>query len=104
MNLSPDVKAFLDPTPRRFAEVFMNADPNQCSPVEITDLMPGLQRRRAQFEAAGIGALRLIDGTDQSLDDQYVLATTVWRGEAAHGEDLDLRSTYILRRVDDSFE
>ena len=104
MEFSTDVKAFLDPIPRRFAEVFMTADPTHCAPVERAQLEAALPQRRALFESAGIGPLRLVGGSDERLDDHYVLARTVWRGDSVDGDHLDLRSTYILHRVEDSYE
>lgn len=104
MDLSPDVQAFLEPAPKKFADIFMNADPHRCGPVERASLVTALPRRRALFESAGAGPLRLLSGDDEDLGDGYVLARTVWETQLRSGNTLQLRSTYILRRVDDSFE
>jgi hypothetical protein len=104
MNLSPDVKAFLERPNRRFADVFMNADPNRCTPVERASLGDLLPRRRELFQSAGAGPLRLVEGSDEALDDDYVLARTSWETRLRDGGSLRLRSTFILRRTDDDFE
>jgi hypothetical protein len=104
MGLSSDVESFLTPSPKRFAEVFMNADPNHCGPVDLAALKAALPRRRALFESAGAGPLRLVAGEDQDLGDGYVLARTTWKTRLRDGEELELRSTYILRRGAEGFE
>ncbi|NUP73469.1 MAG: hypothetical protein HOQ07_02250, partial [Sinomonas sp.] len=104
MTLAPDVQAFLEQPVIEFAEVFMNADPNHCAPVEKAQLAAALPARRAMFEAAGIDSLRLVDGSSEELTDGYVLARTIWRAEPAQEPGLELRSTYILRRRADGVE
>ena len=104
MDFTRDVQTFLEQPDRTFAAVFMSGDPMQCAPVERARLAAALPLRRAQFDAAGVGPLRLIGGEDEILDDHYVLARTVWRGDLRDGGYLDLRSTFILRRTGDDFE
>lgn len=104
MALAPDVRAFLEQPMIEFADVFMNADPNHCGPIEKARLAAVLPARRAMFESAGVSGLRLVDGSSEDLTDDYVLARTQWRGEPEGALDVDLRSTYVLHRTGDGFE
>jgi hypothetical protein len=104
MTLAPDVRAFLEQPMIEFADVFMNADPTHCGPIEKAQLTSALPARRAMFESAGISGLRLVGGSSETLTDGYVLAHAVWRAEPDNAPELELHSTYILRRTAGGFE
>jgi len=103
MTLTPAIQTYLEHPPYRFADVFLNANPHRCAPLDRAALAAALPARRALFERAGMGPLQLIGGEDQDLGSGFVLAQTRWRAEA-RDRTLELRSTYVLRRVDDTFE
>ncbi len=98
-SLDPDALAAC------FAETFMAADPSGAQPVPRDAFLAVLPRRKALFEAAGIGRVALTALDSTSLDESYVLARTTWTGEregTRSGESpATLSSTFILRRTAD---
>ncbi len=88
----------------RFAPEFMNADPNGVALVVRDELAEALPKRKAMFEAAGVGPLTLRSLTDTVLDDNYVLAETTWAGPIAGGGEFETAATYILRRTPEGLE
>jgi ketosteroid isomerase-like protein len=82
-----------------FAETFLAADPAGAQPVPRQAFLHALPRRAELFSAAGIARVVLDDLQHQALDDTYVLASTVWRGErTGTSTPVRLSSTFILRR------
>jgi len=82
----------------------MNADPNGAAPVERARLAEALPKRKASFDAAGVGHLTLRSLTETVLDDNYVLAETTWAAPIEGGGVFETAATYILRRTHDGFE
>jgi hypothetical protein len=92
----------------QFADVFMSADPSGARAVPSSKMLMAIPQRRKLFESVGGGATALTSVEQTRLDDRYVLLKTEWQmkldrgGEA--GEDLTLRSTFLLFRSDDGLK
>ncbi|MBB5340467.1 hypothetical protein [Tunturiibacter gelidoferens] len=92
----------------QFADVFMSADPSGARAVPSSKLLMAIPQRKKLFEGVGGGATALVSVEQTRLDDRYVLLKTEWlmkldRGSGP-GEDLTLRSTFVLYRSDDGLK
>ncbi|MBB5344950.1 hypothetical protein [Tunturibacter empetritectus] len=92
----------------QFADVFMAADPSGARAVPSSKLLMAIPQRKKLFESVGGGATALASVELTRLDDRYVLLKTEWlmklnRG-GGPGEDLTLRSTFVLYRSDDGLK
>ncbi|MEO7015908.1 MAG: hypothetical protein ABI130_04360 [Leifsonia sp.] len=90
--------------PLRFASTFVSADPKGAAPVERARLAEALPKRKAMFDAAGVGHLTLRSLTETVLDDDYVLAETRWAAPIEGGGEFETAATYILRRTPEGLE
>jgi hypothetical protein len=88
-----------------FADVFLKADADGAHPVPSTALRMAIPQRRKMFEGSGYGATTLTSAKETQLDDRYVLLQTEWLmkfdGKRGSGEDLRLRSTFVVHRADE---
>ncbi|WP_433967461.1 hypothetical protein [Tunturiibacter gelidiferens] len=119
-NLHPEVKDFLkrfeinangrsvDEIVEQFADVFMSADPSGARAVPSSKLLMAIPQRKKLFESVGGGATALVSVEQMRLDDRYVLLKTEWLmkfdRESGPGDDLTLRSTFVLYRSDDGLK
>jgi hypothetical protein len=119
-NLDTEVEDFLkrfeinanvgsaDETVEQFADVFMAADPSGARAVPSSKLLMAIPQRKKLFESAGGGTTALVSVEQIRLDDRYVLLKTEWlmkvdRGSKP-GDDLTLRSTFVLYRSNDGLK
>jgi hypothetical protein len=95
----------VDGTVAQFADVFLKADPGGTQPVPSSALRIAIPQRRKMFEGSGYGATTLASVKQTQLDDRYVLLQTEWlmkfEGQSGRGEDLKLRSTFLVHRADE---
>jgi len=117
-RLSPDVRAFFRRFERAsedldrealtslFCDVFMSLDASSAAAVSPQALLAALPRRKQLFEAIGSDGLELADISETPLDDLHTLVRTSWnlrmRNQAPR-EPVCLRSTFILRKADQSW-
>jgi hypothetical protein len=92
----------------QFADVFMAADPSGTRAVPSSKLLMAIPQRKKLFESVGLGATALASVEQTMLNDRYVLLKTEWlmkldRGSGP-GEDLILRSTFVLYRSNDGLK
>jgi hypothetical protein len=95
-----DVAGFLrhlssDPA-ESFAETFLVGDRNGAHPVSRDRFLQALPGRAAIFAQAGIGTPELAETDVTILDDHYLLVRTQWVAPRAHGEPVQLASSYLL--------
>lgn len=92
----------------RFAEVFLNLDPNSVTPVRREALLAALPKRQQMFASIGADGMDLAGLTETPLDDRHTLVSTSWqvRFTPAAGpvEPLTLRSDFLLRRNGDRWQ
>jgi hypothetical protein len=86
---------------RQFAEVFMAADSAGGRMVPATALTKAVAMKRKMLEGAGSHRTRLVSLEERPLGDWYVLVETDWVMEFEMGEEVGLRSTFILYRSGD---
>lgn len=88
-----------------FAQTFLSLDPTSVSVVTNEQLRAALPHRSAMFAAAGVRGLSLERLEAQALDDRHQLVVTSWTTELEdpHTDPLTLRSTYVIRLVDESW-
>ena len=95
-----------DDTASVFHEQFFSLDPGGVTLVSRDQLARSLPMRRGMFASIGATGTTLRDLEARPLDDLHVLVTTTWDvdfvDEAA--EPLVLESSYLMRRVDDSWQ
>lgn len=95
----------VDDVVAQFADVFLKADPDGAHPVPSTALRMAIPQRRKMFEGSGYGATTLTSVKETQLDDRYVLLQTEWlmkfEGQSGRGEDLKLRSTFLVHCADE---
>ena len=92
---------------RLYSDTFMAADPNGARPVPKAAFLAMLPKRKEMFASSGYASSTLTDITETPLDDSYVLVDTKWIMKAldpAKKQDIELASSFILRRTDNSFE
>jgi hypothetical protein len=92
----------------QFADVIMVADPSGARAVPSSVLLMAIPQRRKLFESVGRSITTLASVKETRLDDRYVLLKTEWlvkfgRGDG-RGEELILRSTFVLSRSDDGLK
>jgi hypothetical protein len=104
MPVSPEVRAFLERPGMRFAQTFVTADPTGARATDRAQLADALPKRRAMFEAAGVSGLRLDQADETPLDGDYILVRTTWIASRRSGPDLQLSSSFVLRRMTGDFE
>jgi hypothetical protein len=116
-NLDQEIRNFLEQFERnansgdvdgvvaQFADVFLKADPGGTQPVPSSALRMAIPQRKKMFESSGYGATTLASVKNTQLDDQYVFLQTEWLmkfdGKSGPGEDLRLRSTFLVHRADE---
>jgi hypothetical protein len=83
---------------RQFAEVFMAADSEGGRMVPAAALSKVVAMKRKMLEGAGSHRTRLVSLEERPLGDWYVLVETEWVMEFETGEEVKLRSTFILYR------
>jgi len=87
----------------QFADVFLKADPGGAHAVPSSALRMAIPQRKKMFEGSGYGATTLASVKETRLDDRYVLLQTEWlmkfEGKSGQGEDLTLRSTFLVHRT-----
>jgi len=88
----------------RFAQTFVTADPTGARATDRAQLADALPKRRAMFEAAGVSGLRLDQADETPLDGDYILVRTTWIASRRSGPDLQLSSSFVLRRMTGDFE
>ena len=115
-RLSAEVRAFfdrfeqasdaldVDTIATKFAEVFMNADPNGVATVPRDAFLAALPQRQKLFDGMGVRDIRLTELSESRLEDSYILVDTQ---RAAILNDpsappLALSSSLILRQNGDS--
>jgi hypothetical protein len=95
----------VDDVVAQFADVFLKADPGGTHAVSSSALRMAIPQRRKMFEGSGYGATTLTSAKETQLDDRYVLLQTEWLmkfdGKRGSGEDLRLRSTFVVHRADE---
>jgi hypothetical protein len=90
-----------DEASRQFAEIFMVADSEGGRMVPAAVLTKAVAMKRKMLEGAGSHRTRLVSLEERPLGDWYVLVETEWVMEFEAGEEVGLRSTFILFRSDD---
>jgi hypothetical protein len=83
---------------RQFAEVFMAADSEGGRVVPAAVLTKAVAVKRKMLEGAGNHRTKLASLEERPLGDWYVLVETDWVMEFETGEEVELRSTFILFR------
>ena len=85
-----------------FHETFLSLDPAAARVVSRDQLRAALPMRTRMFASIGALGTRLGDVTVIPLDDLHALARAAWDVEFADpdAEPLQLRSTFLLRRVE----
>ncbi len=86
---------------RQFAEIFMAADSEGGRMVPAAALSKAVAMKRKMLEGAGRHRTRLVSLEERPLGDWYVLVETDWMMEFETGEEVGLRSTFILFRSSD---
>ena len=89
---------------RQFAEVFMAADSTGGRVVSAADLSKTVALKRKLLEGAGGHRTRLASMEERPLGDRYVLVETKWVMEFETGEEIALRSTFIVHRAEDGLK
>src|SRR5271154_1791873 len=93
----------VDDVVAQFADVFLKADQSGAHLVPSSALRMAIPQRKKMFEGSGYGATTLVSVKETRLDDRYVLLQTEWLmkfdGKSGQGEDLTLRSTFLVHRT-----
>lgn len=89
---------------RQFAEVFMAADSVGGRAVSTADLPKAVALKRKLLEGAGSHRTRLASMEERPLGDRYVLVETEWVMEFETGEEVALRSTFIVHRTEEGLK
>jgi hypothetical protein len=110
-TVSPDVEAFFAEFERagnvldltsieaQYAPFFLSADPNGTQPVPRDAFLAALPKRREMFASVGGTVSHLTGIRETRLDANYVLVDTDWvMSVGSGGKDIDLSSTFILRK------
>lgn len=89
-----------------FHDTFLNLDPTTISFVTRDQLRASLPMRAKLFAALGVTGLTIADIDPIELDAQHVLVRTTWTASMTDpdAEPLVLRSTYLLRRYEGSWQ
>ena len=87
-----------DEASRQFAEIFMVADSEGGRMVPAAVLTKAVAMKRKMLEGAGSHRTKLVSLEERPLGDWYVLVETEWVMEFEMGEEVGLRSTFILFR------
>jgi hypothetical protein len=117
-TVDADVAAFLDdfdangrlsPEPGRgpadlFADSFLALDPVRAVTLTPGVLAAALPARRRMFDEAGVGEIRRIDASQLRLDDWHTIVSASWSAARANAADLQLKSSFLLRRTADGYE
>jgi hypothetical protein len=88
-----------------FSEEFLNLDPASCSVVQRGQLIAALPARSQLFSSIGAEGTTLVELEEHRIDEAHRLVHTAWkvRFTDPDAKPLTLRSTYLLRREDDSW-
>ncbi|HEU4966348.1 MAG TPA: hypothetical protein VFT53_02610 [Candidatus Saccharimonadales bacterium] len=92
---------------RLYSDTFMAADPNGAHAVPKAPFLAMLPKRKEMFALAGYASSTLTDIQERRLDDTYTLVDTKWIMrpiDPSHKQNLELSSSFILKRTANSFE
>lgn len=91
-----------------YADTFMFANLQGVQAVRKEDFVKVLPRRKDFMKAAGLLSSRVDSVEATTLDSKYILVKTVWNMliRSSNGDEAtrETSATYILSRIEDSFE
>lgn len=91
-----------------FQPTLLTLDPGSAGMVTREQVLASLPRRRQFFDGLGISGMSLESLAESPIDDQHTLVRTTWRlnrtAESAIAEGTVVASTFLLRKVDGSWQ